>query len=200
MADLAEGESLIWPVKCNIRAVSYCIDAEARFNMSVEHKSLMRQGQLWPELREIIRQENSDLIIVATHGRHRIRKLFFGSVDEQIFRRADCPVLTFGPHSHERAMGCDLLCTPNVPFCYGFRAGISPRIAPGRCGCESTGSKTCFSNHPGSHSAATTVFEGIRIPLSPPDLPPEIARVMGVTLALVLDMGADSKFRLHIPR
>jgi hypothetical protein len=28
-------------------------------------------------------------------------KLFFGSVAEQIFRQADCPVLTVGPHSNK---------------------------------------------------------------------------------------------------
>jgi nucleotide-binding universal stress UspA family protein len=29
-------------------------------------------------------------------------KLFFGSIAEQIFRQADCPVLTFGPHTDGR--------------------------------------------------------------------------------------------------
>jgi nucleotide-binding universal stress UspA family protein len=29
-------------------------------------------------------------------------KLFFGSIAEQLFRQADCPVLTFGPHSDDR--------------------------------------------------------------------------------------------------
>jgi nucleotide-binding universal stress UspA family protein len=56
----------------------------------------------WPELREIIRQESADLLVVGTHGRHGVAKLFFGSIAEQIFRQADCPVLTFGPCSHDR--------------------------------------------------------------------------------------------------
>jgi len=64
----------------------------------IPHKFVVRQGELWPELREIIRQESADLIVVGTHGRHSIAKLFFGSIAEQIFRQADCPVLTFGPH------------------------------------------------------------------------------------------------------
>ena len=68
----------------------------------IQHKFIVRQGELWPELREIIREERSDLIIVGTHGRHGIAKLFFGSVAEQIFRQADCPVLTFGPYSDNR--------------------------------------------------------------------------------------------------
>ena len=68
----------------------------------IEYKFIVRRGELWPELREIIRQENVDLVLVGTHGRHGLGKLFFGSIAEQIFRQADCPVLTFGPHSDDR--------------------------------------------------------------------------------------------------
>ena len=68
----------------------------------IQHKFIVRQGELWPELQEIIREESTDLLVVGTHGRHGIAKLFFGSVAEQIFRQADCPVLTFGPYSHDR--------------------------------------------------------------------------------------------------
>ena len=69
----------------------------------IQHEFIVRQGELWPELREIIRQESSDLLVVGTHGRHGIAKLFFGSIAEQIFRQADCPVLTFGPHTDGRS-------------------------------------------------------------------------------------------------
>jgi len=68
----------------------------------IQHKFIVRQGELWPELQEIIRQESADLLVVGTHGRHGIAKLFFGSIAEQIFRQADCPVLTFGPHADGR--------------------------------------------------------------------------------------------------
>jgi nucleotide-binding universal stress UspA family protein len=68
----------------------------------IQHKFIVRKGELWPELREIIRQENADLLVVGTHGRHGIAKLFFGSIAEQIFRQAECPVLTFGPHTDGR--------------------------------------------------------------------------------------------------
>ena len=65
----------------------------------IRHKFIVRQGELWPELQEIIREERTDLLVVGTHGRHGVAKLFFGSVAEQIFRQANCPVLTFGPHT-----------------------------------------------------------------------------------------------------
>jgi nucleotide-binding universal stress UspA family protein len=68
----------------------------------IQHKFIVRHGELWPELREIIRQESADLLVVGTHGRHGIAKMFSGSIAEEIFRQADCPVLTFGPYSHDR--------------------------------------------------------------------------------------------------
>src|SRR5271157_1592372 len=68
----------------------------------IQHKFIVRQGELWPELRAIIRQESTDLLVVGTHGRHGMAKLFFGSIAEQLFRQADCPVLTLGPHTDDR--------------------------------------------------------------------------------------------------
>lgn len=68
----------------------------------IQHKFIVRQGGLWPELQEIIREESVDLLVVGTHGRHSIAKLFFGSMAEQIFRQADCPVLTCGPYANDR--------------------------------------------------------------------------------------------------
>jgi len=66
----------------------------------IQPKFFIRRGELWPELREIIREVSADLLVVGTHGRHGIAKLFFGSNAEQIFRQAECPVLTFGPHTN----------------------------------------------------------------------------------------------------
>jgi nucleotide-binding universal stress UspA family protein len=86
----------------------------------IQHKFLVRRGELWPELREIIREENSDLLVVGTHGRHGMAKLFFGSVAEQIFRQADCPVLTFGPYSHDRPRFCTSSTQPIFLFATDF--------------------------------------------------------------------------------
>ena len=68
----------------------------------IPHKFIVRQGEVWPELQGIIRQESADLLVVGTHGRHGVAKLFFGSIAEQIFRQADCPVLTLGPYADGR--------------------------------------------------------------------------------------------------
>lgn len=76
--------------------------ARRRALSGIRYRFVVRHGALWPELREIIRQENADLLVVGTHGRRGIGKLFFGSVAEEIFRQADCPVLIFGPHSRQQ--------------------------------------------------------------------------------------------------
>jgi len=46
----------------------------------------------------IVHPRDSDLVI-GTHGRHNLEKLFLGSVAERIFREAVQLVLTVGPHS-----------------------------------------------------------------------------------------------------
>ncbi|MGH8012344.1 MAG: universal stress protein, partial [Candidatus Binataceae bacterium] len=39
----------------------------------------------------------ADLIIMATHGRRGLSHLMWGSVAEEVTRRASCPVLSVGP-------------------------------------------------------------------------------------------------------
>ena len=89
----------------------------------VQHKFMVRQGEVWPELREIIRQQNVDLLVVGTHGRHGVRKLLFGSVAEEICRQADCPVLTLGPHSDESPWAGSSSSDRTFLFATGFGPG-----------------------------------------------------------------------------
>ena len=64
---------------------------------SVPHHLIVCQGEIWEELQEIVQRQKIDLIVLGTHGRTGLRKLVLGSVAEQIFRHASCPVLTVGP-------------------------------------------------------------------------------------------------------
>jgi nucleotide-binding universal stress UspA family protein len=66
----------------------------------VPNEMLVRKGNVWKEISRIVDEKNIDLIVVGTHGREGIRKMVLGSVAEQIFRRAPCPVLTIGPRIH----------------------------------------------------------------------------------------------------
>jgi nucleotide-binding universal stress UspA family protein len=62
---------------------------------------LIGEGAIWDVLLDMIQQNGIDLIIVGTHGRRGLRKLLLGSVAEEVFRMAPCPVLTVGPKTSE---------------------------------------------------------------------------------------------------
>jgi nucleotide-binding universal stress UspA family protein len=62
----------------------------------VPHELIFRAGKVWPTLSEIIQEKQIDLIVSSTHGRTGLEKALLGSVAEEIFRKASCPVLTVG--------------------------------------------------------------------------------------------------------
>ena len=64
---------------------------------SVVHEVLLEEGLLWTTLAQMIQKHSIQLVIVGTHGRTGARKLLLGSAAEEIFRVADCPVMTVGP-------------------------------------------------------------------------------------------------------
>lgn len=65
---------------------------------SVPHEVSVGEGEVWPMISEIVRKGKTDLIVIGTHGRTGVTRALLGSVAEEIFRRAACPVLTVGPH------------------------------------------------------------------------------------------------------
>jgi nucleotide-binding universal stress UspA family protein len=69
----------------------------------LRHEAIVRQGDVWEELEKTIHQEHVELLVVGTHGRRGLGKLLLGSVAEQIFRHADCLVLTVGPGSFQES-------------------------------------------------------------------------------------------------
>jgi len=60
---------------------------------------IIEEGDLWTVMSSAIEKNKIDLLVVGTRGRTGMRKFFLGSVAEEIFRQAPCPVLTVGPHS-----------------------------------------------------------------------------------------------------
>jgi nucleotide-binding universal stress UspA family protein len=82
-------------------------DAEKKFNAllsegklnDVLHEIILAEGSLWPVVEKIIAEKKIDLILVGTHGRKGFRKMMLGSVAEEIYRKANCPVLTVGPEN-----------------------------------------------------------------------------------------------------
>lgn len=69
---------------------------------AVPHEVTVAEGDLWPILNDIVEKQNTDLIVMGTHGRKGFSRALLGSAAEEVFRKAACPVLTVGPHvSHD---------------------------------------------------------------------------------------------------
>ncbi len=84
----------------------------------VAHQVMVEQGEVWPVLSHKVAHLKIDILVVGTHGRSRIGKLLLGSVAEEIFRQATCPVLMVGPN----APGPSGRGTEKILFCTGFSA------------------------------------------------------------------------------
>jgi nucleotide-binding universal stress UspA family protein len=65
----------------------------------VQTEVMIDEGDLWSNVAAAIEGCNIDLIVMGTRGRSGIGKLLLGSVAEEIFRQAPCPVLTVGPRA-----------------------------------------------------------------------------------------------------
>ena len=63
----------------------------------------MRVGSPAATVAEFAEEEGADMVVVASHGRTGVKRMFLGSVAEGIVRRAPCPVLTL------KAFGKNLL-------------------------------------------------------------------------------------------
>lgn len=75
-------------------------DVLQRFHCEdLKHRTWVQTGGVGETLCAMIKSENIDLAVVGTHGRTGLRKIVLGSVAEDVFRHACCPVLTVGPHA-----------------------------------------------------------------------------------------------------
>lgn len=61
---------------------------------SANVKTVIKTGKPFVEIIETAKEENVDLIIIATHGRSGVEHILFGSTAEKVVRKAPCPVLT----------------------------------------------------------------------------------------------------------
>ena len=71
----------------------------------VPHQAVCGIGDVWEVLGRVIAEHDIDLMVIGSHGRAGLGKLFVGSVAEEIFRRATCPVLSVGPNVSSKAAG-----------------------------------------------------------------------------------------------
>ncbi|HXR15888.1 MAG TPA: universal stress protein [Terriglobales bacterium] len=66
---------------------------------AIEPKVIIEEGDFWSALASATEKNNIDLIVMGTHGRTGIGKALLGSIAEEVFRTASCPVLTVGPEA-----------------------------------------------------------------------------------------------------
>lgn len=69
---------------------------------SIQHAELIQEGEVAGVLSQLVDDNHIDLIVLGTAGRAGLEKFLLGSVAEEVFRTANCPVLTVGPHVSTR--------------------------------------------------------------------------------------------------
>jgi nucleotide-binding universal stress UspA family protein len=84
-------------------------------------EGILERGELWNVLDDVIHRHSIDLVVLGSHGRHGLKKLVLGSGAEQIFRKAQCPVLTLGPNVPEPSG--DVAVFKHIIFATDFSSG-----------------------------------------------------------------------------
>lgn len=93
----------------------------------ISHEVSLQEGNVWPALEELMKKHEIELVVTGTHSRGTVQKLLLGSVAEEIFRQADCPVLTLGPQAHPApGPGVEY---KNILFATDFGAGAKKAAA-----------------------------------------------------------------------
>jgi len=88
----------------NVEEVAKIEDERQRRNLAAQFgeenaEILIEEGDVQSAMESAIRNHKIDLVVIGTRGRSGFKKFFLGSVAEEIFRQASCPVLTVGPRA-----------------------------------------------------------------------------------------------------
>ena len=68
--------------------------AKTEIPAEIKCKCIIKTGKPFLEIIETAKEENIDLIIIASHGHTGVEHILFGSTAEKVVRKAPCPVLT----------------------------------------------------------------------------------------------------------
>jgi nucleotide-binding universal stress UspA family protein len=69
------------------------------------YEVVVSTGGITESLADIIEKHHIDIAVLGTHGRRAFKKLMMGSITEELFRTAPCPVLTVGPNVRTATSG-----------------------------------------------------------------------------------------------
>jgi nucleotide-binding universal stress UspA family protein len=67
----------------------------------VEVEEKVEMGDPDKNIVKLAEREESDLIVISTHGRTGLSRMLVGSVTEKVVRHASCPVLSIHPESRD---------------------------------------------------------------------------------------------------
>src|SRR5581483_11603024 len=127
--------------------------------LDVPYEVILEKGELCTTFEHIVRDHEIDLIVLATHGRHGARKLLLGSVAEELFRSATCPVLTLGPFMTPAKKPERELKT--ILFATDFRTGSANALPHAMSLAEEHGARITFLHvlpEPGLGASATETY------------------------------------------
>ena len=93
---MAYAEGLAYPVEeIETEAKAMLDDVLAKAKAKYPRtEGMMITGIPWEQILEAARMRGADLIVMGTHGRRGVSRLFLGSVTEKVVRHAPIPVLT----------------------------------------------------------------------------------------------------------
>ncbi len=89
------GEVQFDPIEQQNRMIDYAHNqlAELFLDDAIEWEPLVAVGQTADEIDRLVEDNNVDLVVTATHGRHGLKRLLLGSVTERLMRTVTCPLL-----------------------------------------------------------------------------------------------------------
>jgi nucleotide-binding universal stress UspA family protein len=79
-------------------------DADCR---GMVHEKILCGGGVWPLLNDFGKKHDVDLVVLGTHGRSVLKKQLLGPVAEEIFRLAECPIMTVTARAEKPALAAD---------------------------------------------------------------------------------------------
>ncbi|MFC1499397.1 universal stress protein [Candidatus Zixiibacteriota bacterium] len=83
----------------------------------------------WNEILDTAARLDVDMIVMATHGRKGLQKLFLGSTTEKVVEHASCPVLLLRPRENEEMPEAGDIASILLPSDFSDEAGDAAPVA-----------------------------------------------------------------------
>ena len=78
---------------------------EKRISRAPSTRSIVGRGEAGTQIIKLAKSEKADLVVISTHGKSGLERIFFGSVAEKVVRNCTVPVLTVRCTEGEKSKG-----------------------------------------------------------------------------------------------